>query len=78
MLNLTLTLTAQEWIKLRYAAHPAFPNEMLSRVKITRRFALTRTCLQGTACGGCRMPFPGWRAKPRKPSGSSRSASSQD
>jgi len=33
---------------------------------------IPRTCLQGTACGGCQMPFPGRPAKPRMPSASSR------
>jgi hypothetical protein len=40
MLNVTLTLTAHKWIKLRDAALEAFPNELLSRGEITRRFAL--------------------------------------
>ena len=40
MLNVTLTLTANEWVRFRDAALKAFPNELLSRGEITRRFAL--------------------------------------
>jgi hypothetical protein len=36
----TLTITGREWRALRDAAEKAFPNELLSRREITRRFAL--------------------------------------
>jgi hypothetical protein len=40
MINVTLTITGAEWGALRDAAERAFPNELLSRAEITRRFAL--------------------------------------
>jgi hypothetical protein len=40
MINVTLTVTGEEWAKLRDAAYQAFANELLSRAEITRRFAM--------------------------------------
>jgi hypothetical protein len=40
MINVTLTITGEEWGHLRDAADRAFPNELLSRGEITRRFAM--------------------------------------
>jgi hypothetical protein len=40
MRKVTLTLTAQEWIKLRDAAAKQFPNEVLSRGEMLRRYAM--------------------------------------
>jgi hypothetical protein len=48
MINVTLTITGNEWMRLRDAAERAFPNELLSRAEITRRFALAG--VQATKC----------------------------
>ena len=40
MVFLTVLVTGQEWAKLRDAAKEQFPNEVLGRGEITRRFAL--------------------------------------
>ena len=40
MINVTLTIKGDEWGLLRDAAERAFPNELLSRGEIIRRFAL--------------------------------------
>jgi hypothetical protein len=40
MINVTLTIRGVELGRLRDAAERAFPNELLSRAEITRRFAL--------------------------------------
>lgn len=45
MINVTLTITGDEWGRLRDAAAIAFPHELLSRGEITRRFALAGTAL---------------------------------
>jgi hypothetical protein len=48
MINVTLTITGNEWGRLRAAAEKAFPNELLSRGEITRRFALAG--IEATKC----------------------------
>jgi hypothetical protein len=37
----TSIISSQEWTRLRDAAHQAFPNEVLARGEIMRRFSLS-------------------------------------
>jgi hypothetical protein len=41
MYCVSVNLTTSEWVKIRDAAQKAFPNEVLSRSEIIRRYALT-------------------------------------
>jgi hypothetical protein len=41
MVFLTSIISSQEWIRLRDAAQQAFPNEVLARGEILRRFSLS-------------------------------------
>ena len=40
MIFVTSTISGQEWLKLAEAAQQAFPNEVLARNEIMRRFSL--------------------------------------
>jgi hypothetical protein len=41
MIFVTSIISSQEWIRLREAAQQAFPNEVLARGEIMRRFSLS-------------------------------------
>jgi hypothetical protein len=41
MVFVTSIISSQEWIRLRDAAQQFFPNEVLARGEITRRFSLS-------------------------------------